>query len=717
MAYPSHYGNLDSPGPLLLSLPPDLLELLGNPASPQPAQPQDMSKPQDTTKELPMSPLSPQLQTDLFTLPEQLLNMIQALPDENKPLKSPFSPLPDPEKADYVNATPLEANEAEYVEVSSLHDGSQSDYVVDTPPEQEEESIFNYVPMSPAHEGIQPDYVEVTHQQMPEESDTHYTPMSPPPDSIQPDYVEVAPTASQQNESSSLPTSPPPRLNSDASEYSNVPLLQDTDQPEYEDMPTPQPDYEDVPTPQPDASQTLVSQHQLPTPPDVTVALPQAQAPEEENYATVLENTESAEDTGEHVYEPLPPPRATAPEEPGQAVYADVPDPPAPPPSLPPRARSLPPEQEPDREPPPPVPPRPTSPTTQQPEPTTPQPNYDQEVPTPQNMYVMAPEPATDAAPVPDQPRSQVEDGVAALENILQELQRGNANDPRASIELSLPPQYDDLSQAPRYLDATVQAAASQREALIIPNTNAERVAQRPQGPIRADNINIRYEMGDREHHRNKTIKKTQTILWLCLSILLALIWLMLVVPLSAAALVNALNEIKQDRAPLVPSCHYSVPLLLVVLLAQVLAAAFVIYWFSKCCKCARTKKASRLATSLTAVTATIYGIIIIAFAVSVFVFVNRRMNSSSDEPSTTEAATTENTQPSNSEVCIETSSPPFLFATFYLLALLLFLILSVLMTCCDYHYKRKQKNFLLYLKDTVRIYENEATVDEETEL
>ena len=64
------------------------------------------------------------------------------------------------------------------------------------------------------------------------------------------------------------------------------------------------------------------------------------------------------------------------------------------------------------------------------------------------------------------------------------------------------------------------------------------------------------------------------------------------------------------DRAPLVPSCHYSVPLLLIVLLTQVLAAAFVIYWFSKCCKCARTKKASRLATSMTAITATVYAIV-----------------------------------------------------------------------------------------------------------
>ena len=195
---------------------------------------------------------------------------------------------------------------------------------------------------------------------------------------------------------------------------------------------------------------------------------------------------------------------------------------------------------------------------------------------------------------------------------------------------------------------------------------------------------------------------------------------MILVAPLSVAALLNALEEIDADRAPLVPSCHYSVPLLLIVLLTQVLAAAFVIYWFSKCCKCARTKKASRLATSMTAITATVYAIVIISFAVSVFLFVNRTTNANDDESSTaltSTSATTTSTTESN-QACIESSSPPFLFAMFYLLALLLFLVMAVLMTCCDYHYKRKMKNFLLYLRDTVRIYENEGREeDEETAL
>ena len=203
---------------------------------------------------------------------------------------------------------------------------------------------------------------------------------------------------------------------------------------------------------------------------------------------------------------------------------------------------------------------------------------------------------------------------------------------------------------------------------------------------------------------------------WLSLSILVAMIWLMLVVPLSAAALLNALREIEQDRAPLVPSCHYSVPLLLVVLLTQVLTAVFIVYWFSKCCKCARTRKASRVATSMTAVTAAVYAIVIISFAVSVFLFVNKTTNTSSneDESPTTQTETTTDTKRDESDACIRTTSPPFLFAVFYLLALLVFLILAVLMTCCDYYYKRKKRNFLQYLRDTVRIYENEGIEDDE---
>jgi cytochrome bd-type quinol oxidase subunit 2 len=198
---------------------------------------------------------------------------------------------------------------------------------------------------------------------------------------------------------------------------------------------------------------------------------------------------------------------------------------------------------------------------------------------------------------------------------------------------------------------------------------------------------------------------------------------MLLVVPLSVAALLDALKEVEADRAPLVPSCHYSVPLLLVVLLTQVLAAAFIVYWFSKCCKCARTKKASRLATSMTAIIATVYTVVIISFAVSVFLFVNKTTNSSNEESTTTQTtvattATTDSNNDNESEVCIKTSSAPFLFATFYLFALLIFFAMAVLMTCCDYHYKRKEKNFLLYLRDTVRIYENEGREDaEETAL
>ena len=217
-------------------------------------------------------------------------------------------------------------------------------------------------------------------------------------------------------------------------------------------------------------------------------------------------------------------------------------------------------------------------------------------------------------------------------------------------------------------------------------------------------------------------------------------------IPLSIAALLNALHEIDQGRAPLVPSCHYSVPLLIVVLLIQVVAGVFVVYWFTKCCKCAHTKKASRVATTLSIIVAVLYAVTIISFAISVYLFVNKTNKSDSADSATdsTNAAarfrhssidqmdgiqttietlslnrrqTTDEGPTDQDEVCIQTNSPPFLIATFYLAALLLFLVTIVLMTCCDYQYNRKHPNFLRYLKDTVLIYSNNESESEETAL
>ena len=239
-----------------------------------------------------------------------------------------------------------------------------------------------------------------------------------------------------------------------------------------------------------------------------------------------------------------------------------------------------------------------------------------------------------------------------------------------------------------------------------------------------------------------------------------AVVWFLFTIPLSVAALLNALHEIEQGRAPLIPSCHYSVVLLLLVLLMQVVAAAFVVYWFSKCCKCARTKKASRVSTIITIFVTILYAVIIIGFAASVFPFVNKSkagadsentMDSSSSPEATrafgqnflvkggqtTNVDSTHSQDPgdetsirnghrqatdtssddseSDSGICITTNSPPFLFAVFFLLSLLLFLTVITFITCCDYHYKRNY-NFLGYVRDTVRVYSN-ARAQEATTL
>ena len=114
-------------------------------------------------------------------------------------------------------------------------------------------------------------------------------------------------------------------------------------------------------------------------------------------------------------------------------------------------------------------------------------------------------------------------------------------------------------------------------------------------------------------------------------------------------------------------------------------------------------------------VTAVLYTIVVVGFAVSVYVFVD----DGKDTQDTPPADDGRSNGGGDSKDC-STRSPSFIFATFYLVALLMFLVTGVMMTCCDYHYKRKHSNFLLYLLDTVRVYtyENEGREeDEETVL
>ena len=506
------YVNVVSPGPQVPSLPDDLLALLANPTSPQLDQAQ--TQPANIGVSLPHTS-SPQLHSELLTLPEQLLNMIQPAEDEtSEPEDDDNAPLLSPRDApEYVNTAAILENEEGYVVVSPMHDGSeseQSDYIEITSPPQEEESMFDYVPMSPFHEEAQPDYVEVTQQQQSEveEPAADYVPMSPPPHTSQ-----TGTEATQQNEPGNAPTPPRPRITSEASEYEvAVPLLQDMEQPEYETVSSGTQAREAAEEP---PANEIPVHRPPPPPPEVVVALPQAQAPVEENYETIPAAANEAEDTMEHVYEALPPPRSPpTPEEPEQAMYADVPDPlpTLPPPALPPRSQSEPPERQPHQEPVPPVPPRPTSQTIEL-QPTTPR-DQNQAAPVGSEM---TPAPTTDAPPAQAEPRNQTDDGAVALNQVLQEIQQGNVRE-RAE---SLPPQYDDLSQAPRYTDlvqghmVVVQPnqpqTAPQTQAYIIQNTDT--AMRQEQGVIRADNVNIQYQMGDRDHHRNKNIKKTQTLL------------------------------------------------------------------------------------------------------------------------------------------------------------------------------------------------------------
>ena len=550
-----------SPDPSVPSLPPDLLALLDDPNSPLPSQPQGVGM----STGLPLSPTaSPQLQTHLLTLPEQLLNMIKPPSHEND------SPSPHDLDADYVNApfSPSDAMpDAEYVNTASLcvensplHNDKESD---PDSPLHEEATMFDYVPMSPQREATQPGYVNMAHQQsVPEIANTDYVPMaqpptssgeyfevkfqqteleapaadyvpmSPPAETIQEEYAEVMP-AQRQGEPND---SPQARATSSTSESSDAPLLENTDQHEYEDVLSELQGRE--------TADTTVLHFPPPTSVDVVVALPQAQAPPESYDTTPA--TVGSESTVEHVYEPLPPPRPPSssppPEEPDQALYTDIPAlppnllPPLPassatdsqqnqttntntqdpqtssPPDLPLRSPNL---TEPEQDVPeqvPPVPPRPASPTSQPQRSAMPQSEQEGG-----SSTAIETAPTNTPRPAGDEPLSQVEEGLAVLDHIVLELQQGSAGE---LTDLPPPPQYDDLSQAPRYTDlvqflpAVPQLqGAPPGDIFIIRNTGTNTPTQQRGGPLRADNVNIEYEMGDQDHHRNKTMRKTQTLL------------------------------------------------------------------------------------------------------------------------------------------------------------------------------------------------------------
>ena len=424
---------------------------------------------------------------------------------------------PQGAKQEYASVSqPQRAKESDYVDMSQTQGANQPEYVDMSRPQganQEYASVSQpqranqpeYVDMS-RPQGANQEYASVSQPQRANESD--YVDMSQTQGANQPEYVDMSRPQGANQEYASV--SQPQRANE--SDYADMSQTQGANQPEYVDMSRPQganQEYASVSQPQ-GVNESGVSQphqeasadalpRQLPTPPVVqnqSATIPQSEAAAAAaaaNYATIVSNT----DTTDHIYEPLLPPCSPPPEEPDPepAMYANLPIPlPPPPPPLPPRD---PPAAQPTQEPPPPLPPRTPTPTSEQPV----QPEEEQPPPLPAHNERALSLPL-DATPQPheaeNQPQPVLEGGHSQIE-----LQQGNADD----IAESAPPRYDDLSQTP------LQPAPNQ-DVLIILNRHVDNTppTQGGDGPLRTENIDIRYELGD-VHQENKRKRKTKIIL------------------------------------------------------------------------------------------------------------------------------------------------------------------------------------------------------------
>ena len=567
-----HSGELDT---VIPELPPDLLTLIPLLDKPPPLQNQMQPLPDQLTDQPSGFVLSPSpppgLAPPLLTPPPLFSTLLQPLPaqtQQNEPLLAtettacegvpvlqaehqphqqeddpdcvPMSqPPPDADQIQCVDVQPvLIANQPECVDVSQPQDvppsnanqpdhsdvpqpsaADQPEYDVSQPREPNQQNYANVPQSSNAQLS---EYVAIFQPQVVGQPESLID-LPQPPDVGQPERSEVQGT----NQPEYDDMSPPPVIDEvDVSQPSEA------NQPEYTDVSHPseadQPEY--VAVSQEANEYTTVSQRQLPTPPleeNTSDTLPLSQPPEE-NYATISVAVQS--DTDEHIYEPVPPTNASSvpppPEEPQQTIYA-IPLPP-PLPLLPPRE-----PQSPQIEPPPPLPPRSRSPTA---EPAAAELEEEQtplSLPT-QNETASSPSslPAPNqtassptSPPPPEQPRTEVEN---AAQQVLQadqaqlelqrELQQGHADEPDIGEPLGLPPQYDDLSQVPRYNLAqapaqdTRAAAPSHQQAFVIMNENAP-PPQVIEGAIRAENVQIEYAMGGGVQHRDKATKKLRTIL------------------------------------------------------------------------------------------------------------------------------------------------------------------------------------------------------------
>ena len=233
---------------------------------------------------------------------------------------------------------------------------------------------------------------------------------------------------------------------------------------------------------------------------------------------------------------------------------------------------------------------------------------------------------------------------------------------------------------------------------------------------------------------------------------LMGLLWILFVVAVAVVSIMSGVHKLRQGGASIAPNCgDYSIALLLVVVLAHLVVATFLLFWLCKgACKCCRGRGMNRATVSSLFLLIVIYVFIVAGFSASVLVFVNDSRsvavagNSTSDigmsvsgsgsgmvdvsggggggedcegdmasgsgsgNMSACDNRSTE-VQPRREEHCIELMSEQFLLAVVFvgLLVIFIFAISCLLRYECSHNgfcYKRE------FYDPTVTVFDNETS-------
>lgn len=232
----------------------------------------------------------------------------------------------------------------------------------------------------------------------------------------------------------------------------------------------------------------------------------------------------------------------------------------------------------------------------------------------------------------------------------------------------------------------------------------------------------------------------------------MGLLWIFFALAVVVVSVLSGVQVLRRGDASIAPNCdEYSIALLLAVVVAHLVMAAFLILWLCKgAFKCCRKKRVNRATLSSLCLLFLIYAFIVAGFSVSVLVFANQTRSvsdfrnsslvdmgmsgndsvggvSGSGEDCDGDMAsgsgdmgsgnvTCNNqsvVQPRKEENCVHLESQPFILVVVFLGLLLIFIAAISCLLCyeCSHNGFCYQREFY---DPTVTVFENETTFSAE---